>query len=265
MYVSDEYRASQQNAPAWFYILIWIGWIALTIAAYVIGKWLSDSVTVSLLGSNATGRALSIDGNVQIAGLAGYGVAIVGGIVSGLVLGVAQGIVLLPLLKRAGAGEWVLATVIGRTIQWFIVYIVGMAMLGITFDKEIPTVLLLLAMLALTGVLSGVALGYPQAQVFKRRANRSGVWLVANIIGPVVTGLVVGMTLFVQGQNTLRDYTTLLTAIIAALSTGFALLEILHHPLPAAEWQDTLIWDRPEPDDTTDDTVLGSSLYNRKR
>jgi hypothetical protein len=192
MYISDEYRASQQNAPAWYYILIWIGWVALTIGAYVVGKWLSDGVTSALLGNSATGRALSIEGNVQIGGLGGYAVAIVAGIVSGIVLGVAQAIVLLLLIKGSGAGEWLLATVVGRTVQWFIVYMVSMVMVGMVFDKEIPTVLLLLFILALTGALSGLALGYPQAQVFKRRANRSGVWLVANMIGPVVTALVVG-------------------------------------------------------------------------
>ena len=265
MYVSDEYRASQQNAPAWIYILIWIGWVALTIGGFLLGKLLSDSVTAAILGNGATGRALSVEGNVQIAGLAGYVAALAGGIVSGLVLAVAQSLVLLPLLKRAGTFAWALATVIGRTIQWFIVYMVGIGMVGIVVDKEIPNVALFFLMLALTGALGGLALGYPQAQVFKARANRSRIWLVANMVGPVVTALVVGMTLFVEGENNIRDYTTLLMAIITAIGTAFALLEIIHHPLATAEWQQTLIWDGADREETLDDTVLGSGLYGHKR
>ena len=35
MYVSDEYRASRQNAPAWICIsLIWVGWVVLTIGGF---------------------------------------------------------------------------------------------------------------------------------------------------------------------------------------------------------------------------------------
>ena len=265
MYISDEYRASQQNAPAWIYILIWIGWVVLTIGGFLLGQLLSDTITSAIVGSSATGRALSVEGNVQIAGLAGYVAALVGGIASGLVLAVAQGIVLLPLLKRAGMIQWAAATVIGRIVQWFIVYLVGIGMVGIVVDKEIPNVALFFLMLALTGALGGLALSYPQAQVFKARANRSRIWLVANMVGPVVTALVVGMTLFVEGQNNTRDYTTLLMAIITALATAFALLEILHHPLATAEWQQTLIWDGADREDSLDDTVLGSGLYGHKR
>jgi hypothetical protein len=265
MYVSDEYRASQQNAPAWIYILIWIGWVVLTIGGFLLGKLLSDNVTAAILGNSATGRALSVEGNAQIAGFAGYVAALAGGIVSGLVLAVAQGIVLLPLLKRAGMIEWAVATVIGRTIQWFIVYMMGIGMVGIVVDKEIPNVALFFLMLALTAALGGLALSYPQAQVLKARANRTRVWLVANMVGPVVTALVVGMTLFVEGENNTRDYTTLLMAIITAIGTAFALLEILHHPLATAEWQQTLIWDGADGDDSLDDTVLGSGLYGHKR
>lgn len=113
--------------------------------------------------------------------------------------------------------------------------------------------------------MGGLALSYPQAQVFKARANRSGIWLVANVVGPVITALIVGMTLFVEGENNTRDYTTLLMAIITAIGTAFALLEILHHPLATAEWQQTLIWDGADREETLDDTVLGSGLYGRKR
>ena len=265
MYVSDEYRASQQNAPAWIYIVIWVGWVVLTIGGFLLGKLLSDSVTSAIVGNSATGRALSVEGNVQIAGFMGYVAALVGGIVSGIVLVIAQGIVLLPLLKRTGMVQWAVATVIGRAVQWFIVYMVGIGMVGIVVDKEIPNTALFFLMLALTGGLGGLALSYPQAQVFKARANRSRVWLVANVVGPVVTALVVGMTLFVEGQNNTRDYTTLLTAIITAIGTGFALLEILHHPLATAEWQQSLMWDGAGREESLDETVLGSGFYGHKR
>jgi hypothetical protein len=257
----DEYMEGQQNAPAWFFLLIWLGWVAVTIAGYLAGQWLSENIASVFVGDTAS-RVLSIEGRVQAAGVAGYAVALIGGAVAGGVLGLAQGLLLLPFLKRAGTVEWILATILGRAVQWMVVYSIGVEMTGLVVDKSFGGVLLLFAFLAATGILSGAALGYPQSQVFKRRAHGVG-WLVfANMLGPVVTSLVLGMTLLVEAQDTMRDYATLLTAILLAVATGFALQELLHHPRSTAEWRKTLTWRRTQrPRGLADDTVLGSALY----
>lgn len=261
-----EYMETQQNAPIWFFILLWLGWVIITVAGYLIGQWLSEGAAAGILGDTTARRVLSIEGNVQAAGSIGYAVALLIGLIQGAVLGVAQALLLLPLLKRAGAVEWLAATVMGRTVQWVVIYLTGMETINLTFDKDVPGVLLLFLLLAVIGLLSGVALGYPQSQVFKRRAHRSGLWVIVSTIGPVVTSLVIGMTLFIEAQNTIRDYTTLLTAFLSAIATGFALMEILQHPAREAEWLRMLTWRRRAGAALpAQDTILGSDLYATRR
>jgi hypothetical protein len=265
LHAQDEYMDSQQNAPSWFFLLIWFGWVIVTIIGYLIGKWLSESVASALLANTPAVRLLSIEGVAREAGALGYIVALLSGIVAGAALGLAQGLFLTPFLKVAGAVEWLLATIVGRTAQWLVIYIVGLAMIGLTVDKSPVGFLVLFAMLVVTGVLSGVALGYPQSQVFKRRTRSPGWWVTANIIGSVCMSLVVGMALFVEAQNTVRDSSTLMVAVLTAVATGSALLEILHHPRGAAEWRETLTWDKEERSELpVEETVLGSSLYSRR-
>jgi hypothetical protein len=242
----DEYSASRQNAPSWFFLLIWLGWVVLTLAGYLGGQWLAQSTSDFLLGSSSAGRVFSIEGLVRDAGVEGFLVALVSGAVAGLVLGVAQGLMLLAFLKVSGTLEWLIATILGRSTQLAVVYLVGVAMRGLTIDQTFVGLVLLFAMLLVTGILSGTALGYPQSQVFKRRSSRSSWWIVTNVIATAGTAFVIGMTLIVESQNTMRDYSTVVAAILAAIATGFALLEILHHPRPAAEWQETLTWDRED-------------------
>ena len=81
-------------------------------------------------------------------------------------LGIAQGILLLPFIKISGALEWLLATVIGRSAQWATLYVIALGMRGLVIDQSFVGLVLLFAMMLLTGVMSGVALAYPQAQVF---------------------------------------------------------------------------------------------------
>jgi hypothetical protein len=240
----DEYAASQLNAPSWFFMLIWLGWVVLTIAGYLGGRWLAESAADFLLSDSSATRMLSIEGTIRDAGLEGLLVALLCGAIAGFALGVAQGILLLPFLKMSGALEWLIATLIGRSAQFAVLYVIALSMRGLVIDQSFVGVLLLYAMLLLTGVLSGVALAYPQSQVFKRRSTRSTWLIVTTVIGTAGTAFVIAMTLLVESQNTLRDSTALLTAILCAIATGFALLEILHHPRPAAEWRETLTWDR---------------------
>jgi hypothetical protein len=180
-------------------------------------------------------------------------------------LGLAQGLLLFPFLKRDGTVEWLLATVLGRSVQWIVIYAIGVEMTGLVVDKSFVGVLLLFAFLIATGILSGAALGYPQSQVFRRRAHDIGWWVFTNMLAPVVTCVILGMTLLIEAQNTMRDYASLLTAILLAIATGFALQELLHHPRREAEWQKTLTWRvSGRARGRADDTVLGSALYTPK-
>lgn len=260
----DEFREAEQNAPVWFFILVWLGWVIVTIAGYLAGKWLAESVAGMITGDTAR-RVLSIEGHIVDAGASSYVAALLGGAFAGLALGLAQALVLLPFLKMAGAVEWLAATAIGRAVQWVVISVIGLQMAGLTVDKSTVGDCLLLALLGVTGVLGGAALGYPQGQVFKARSRGTRVWLVASMIGPVTTSLVLALTLMIEAQNTIRDGTSLLTAFLAAIATAFALLEVLRHPRAGAEWQGVLTWKpavsaRPP----VENTVLGSSLYTAR-
>lgn len=242
----DEYIASQQNAPSWVFMLIWLGWVALTATGYFGGRWIAESAADFLTGVGTATRLFSIEGTLRDSGFGGFFVALVSGAIAGLVLGIAQGILLLPFIKISGALEWLLATVIGRSAQWAALYVIALAMRGLVIDQSFVGLMLLFAMMLLIGVMSGVALAYPQAQVFKRRSSRSSWLIVTTVIGTAGTAFVIAMTMLVESQNTLRNYSTLVTAILCAVATGFALLEILHHPTSTAEWRDTLTWDRDD-------------------
>lgn len=261
----DEYMEAEQNAPLWFIILVWLGWVTVTIAGYLAGKWLTEAIASSITGETVARRVLSIEGRVEAAGAVSYVVALLGGACAGATLGFMQGVFLIPFLKMAGAVEWLLATTIGRTVQWIVISAIGLEMAGLTVDKSLAGVLLLFASLGVTGILSGVALGYPQSLVFKRRSGRARGWMVASMIGPVTTSLLIAATLGIEARNTIRDGTTLLTAILTALATGFALVEIFRHPRTGAEWGGILAWRRGgRAMRTGDETVLGSSLYSAR-
>jgi len=253
------------NAPAWFFILVWFGWVAVTIAGFLLGQWLSEALASLLLGDSAT-RVLSLEGRVAVAGIWGYVVALLCGAVSGVALGATQGLLLFAFLKSAGTMEWFLATVLGRTVQWMVIYATGVAMAHIVFHKDAVGVLLLMVIMALIGALSGAALGYPQSQVWQSRTRRPKLWVMVNMVGPIVAGLVIAMTLFVEGQNTIRDATTLLAAGLIAVGSAFALTELLTHPRKRAEWRKMLEWGKTEDYSAvpTEETVLGSQLYAKR-
>lgn len=258
----DEYRERGQNAPLWFFILVWLGWVLVTVAGYLAGQWLSERVAAGLAGDTAARRVLSIEGRVEAMDAIGYAVALLSGVISGVTLGLAQGLLLLPFLKGAGAVEWVLATMLGRATQWMVIYSLGLETARLTFDKSAAGVFLLFALMAAMGILSGAALGFPQSQVFKRRAHRHRLWLIVSILGPLITSLIIAMTLFIEAQNIIRDSATLLTAFLASIATAFALLELLQHPKSEAEWHRMLTWRRPERTiGPVEETVLGSALY----
>lgn len=242
----DDYLDSQQNAPSWFFFFIWLGWIIVTIAGYLAGQWLAENTATTLLSGTTTTHVLTIQGSAQEAGIEGYIAAFLGGILSGAALGATQGLLLLPFMKVAGTIEWVLATIIGRTTQWMVIYIVGTAMLNMTVDKSFLGTLAFFVMLLLTAVLSGAALGYAQSRVFRTRTRTPGWWVAANIIGSLGAALVVIMTLLITSENLTREYSVLLAAGLTALATASALMEVLHHPRGEAEWRETLTWERKE-------------------
>ena len=75
------------------------------------------------------------------------------------------------------------------------------------------------------------------------------------------TAILIALTLYFEWQNYLREYTTLIGAIVTGAVTAIAMMDLMRHPHTGAEWVDLLRWRRARPVTATTDTVLGSTLY----
>lgn len=226
------------SRPAHITIGVWFAWVVASMIGYLLGEWLGEAIEALIIGPDAP-RLLSVEGRVEMAQPLGYVGSILGGVVAGVVLGAAQGLVLLPYIKMRGMLEWIIATTIGRMARWVALFIISQQLVSLVFDKSFAGSLILFGLLVGAGIIAGLTLGYAQSVVLRRRVERSTWWIWANIPGPVFTALVVGMTLFMEGHNVIRDCTTPMIAAISAGITGIALNELLNRPTKQAEWYRT--------------------------
>jgi hypothetical protein len=264
-----EHDAYAESGPGCLYWGVWLAWVLVTTATFWFGESLREFV-VGLFTSNAAGvpRVLSIEGRVGLGGMEPLQILpeLAGGLASGAVIAVGQGLVLFPFLKLAGALEWAAATTIGRGLCWLAIYVTSQAMVRLVLDKPMPGLCVLFLLLAGIAIIAGVALGYAQGLVLRRRVAHPTWWVLANIPGYLATSILITFTLYIESQNTVRDATTLIVGAITGISTGVALLEMLRHPTHQAEWKDMFKGrTRKErarlPREELQDTVLGSSLY----
>ncbi|HKP51456.1 MAG TPA: hypothetical protein VJ183_02270 [Chloroflexia bacterium] len=265
-----ERDAYAESGPGCLYQLIALAWVLVTVAAFVLGESLRG-IVVGFLAPNTSElpRVLSVEGQVWMGGFAPLQILaeFAGGLASGAVIAVGQGLVLFPFLKLAGALEWAAATIIGRGVAWLAIYIVSQAMVRLVLDNQIVGVCMLFLVLGGVGIIAGLALGYAQGVVFRRRVTHPTWWVLANIPGYLATTFLITLTLYIQTENTVRDYTTLIAGGITAISTAVALMEMLRHPTPEAEWKE-MFKNRAHkerlPNAEKYDTVLGSTLYDRR-
>jgi hypothetical protein len=81
--------------PGYVTIGIWLAWFAASMVGYLGGEWLGETIESAIIGPG-TPRVLSIEGKVELAEPFDYLAAGIGGLVAGVVLGAAQGLVLFP-------------------------------------------------------------------------------------------------------------------------------------------------------------------------
>jgi hypothetical protein len=261
-----EHDSYAENAPGCFYWAVWVAWVAANVVAFLLGESLREAV-ISLINPQVADlpRALSLEGRVAVTGSPEILSEVLGAVASGAVIAVGQSLVLFPFLKLAGALEWAAATIIGRAAGWIAIYAVSRGMLGIVVDEGISGLCLLFVLLVGVGIIAGIALGYAQGIVFRRRVDHPSWWVLANIPGFAATGVLVLLTLDIQVENVVRDYTTLIIAATTAMITGIALMELLRHPSPQAEWRKMF---KPRVEKVRIPppvTVLGSTLYEPRK
>jgi len=263
MYVQehDPYTEAYRGAPGVVFWAIWLVWVVVTYIGFTLGETLGQMVERIFAPQMLNlPRAVSLEGYVAAGGPSYLLVALGSGLVAGLVLGIGQGLVLLPFLKLRGTIEWVGATIIGMGIGWVTLYALSRAMSGPVLDRPTGGVLVVIIPLAGVGIIVGLALGYPQGIVLQRRGHHATWWALANIAGPIVVAVLVGSSLYAQVENTIRDSGTSLIALATGAITGIALLELLRHPTMQAEWMERLRWRGEQPAKQAD-TVLGSAYY----
>lgn len=134
------------------------------------------------------------------------GLITVGEIGSGVVVGLAQWLVLRSLLSRAG--WWVLASALGWAIGWSVLAAAGMLA---PYQTGLIT-------LAVTGTVLGAALGIAQWLVLQPHVYRAGWWVLANMAGWTI------------GLTGLLDFTGILAGSLVGAVTGFVLDWLLRYP-----------------------------------
>ena len=263
MYLAER-DTYAESASGCFYWAVWLAWIVANVAGFFFGEQLRQ-IVVGIFTPQfmELPRAVSVEGHIANAGTLQIVPEIFGGLASGLVIAVAQAAVLFPFLKLAGALEWTAATVIGRTVAWIAIYVVSQEMLRLVLDKQIAGMCILLVLLTGVGAIAGIAVGYAQGVVLRRRVNHPTWWVLANIPAYVAAGALTMFTLYIETENTVRNATTLIIGVIGGAITGIALMEALRQPTQEAEWKRMFRNRKPSKEPPPPDTVLGSAMYER--
>lgn len=260
----DEYARRYQTPSGCVFWFTRLAWTLATFIAFILGDVLGKAVEAMLAPETAGAgarRAMSIAQAVDAGASLNLLAAVLGGLVAGIVLAVLQGLVLLPFMKRSGVFEWVGATILGRAVAWVAIYVISKQAVGLVLDRSMGGVLFLLAVLVGTGVIAGLAVGIPQSVVFYRRVQNPAQWVVANLSGPVLIGILITMIFYIQGENVLRDFNTGFAALIIAISTSIALTDMFSQATSQAEWTQAFRSRKEQTKAPQSDTVLGSSLY----
>jgi len=181
----------------------------MTTGTPTLGLWLKWMVT--FLGFPIGGGVAYL----LVRSMEGIAKPTIGGLVTGLVLGVAQWIVLRQVM--ALSGWWIVATGIGLAAGLAL----SVALSGTSID---------LPPLIVRAVLTGCLLGIAQWLLLRRHVAAAGLWIVV-----VTIGWALGWTVTrAAGVDLSRGWLVFGAsgALAFAALTGFALLYLLRHPLP---------------------------------
>lgn len=168
-------------------------------------KWMATFLGFPIGGSLAYLLVRSMDGIAKPA---------IGGLVTGLVLGIAQWLVLRQVM--ALRGWWIIATGIGLAA-------------GLALSVALSGTSIELRPLIVRAVMTGGVLGIAQWLLLRRHVAAAGVWIAV-----VTIGWALGWTVTrAAGVDLSRGWLVFGAsgALAFAALTGFALLYLLRHPL----------------------------------
>lgn len=157
--------------------LLWLRWVVANALAELVGLGATFALDILILARVAAAHSIlaSILGIIAIA---------VTGAIEGTVVGLLQWSVLrhpFPLVTRRA---WVVATVIGAVIAWFLgslpSTLMDMGSQESSAPVQEPSQAVMLLLAAGMGLFLGVVLGYPQWRELRRAVRGAWLWIPAN-------------------------------------------------------------------------------------
>jgi hypothetical protein len=258
----DAYADAHRGAPGCIFALIWFVWVVVNVVAFTAGDALGQSVRYALAPELATAtNTITLEGRVEATGPLLLVPMLAGALTTGAVIGIAQGLVLLPFMKLLGTLEWTAATIVGWVVRWIAAFAVARTMVGLVLDWDIVGACLLVFWMIGLALIAGGTLGFAQAIVLRRRVHHPEWWVATNLAGPLIAAWLLSLSFYFEGENLFRGFLTPVVALFTGMSTGVALLDFLRHPTTQAEWTSWLGWRRERKLVPQQETVLGSSLY----
>lgn len=244
LYQRDSYSEQHKQGPGFGFVLTWI---AANLAAVLTSSPLIDLVS-----------------NMQISGPLAYIVPqSIGGFIVGLLLGIAQAVVLFPYLKRSGSILWIGATIAGRIFRALILtsgFTLLAAIFPLAVSSDTPLFCVPFSFVFLFGAFAGAVTSYLQARLLKRYVAHSAWWLGVNSLLAASVSLFVGIfggstfyfpaapsrsfdNLIVHTEATFSPtsiisyaMSLLITVAVTAAFTGYVLLDLIRHPTSKATW-----------------------------
>jgi hypothetical protein len=155
---------------------LWLQWVAANSLAELIG--LGSTFAVGVLIIIQMGETQTLLGTIGMIILMTSS-----GAIEGFVVGLAQWLVLQRPFQQLSQRSWILATVTGALIAWFLGSLPSSLLssnapeTGAVQEPETLTILLLAAGM---GLVLGIVLGFPQWHVLRHHADGAWIWLPAN-------------------------------------------------------------------------------------
>jgi hypothetical protein len=214
---------------------IWQRWVVANAWSELVGLGGSAAFAFVLLGSAGSGASAIM--------MSAVGVVLLGTMLEGGLVGLAQWLVLRRALDRLRASLWIGATAAGACVAWTLGMVPSTIMALQEGAGEAPPPDLgtatMIGLAFLMGLAVGPVLGFFQWLALRRHVRRAGIWIPANAVAWAF-----GMAIIFAGAGTLPEGATpisiagvlALTFLVAGAAVGavhgLVLIRLLGQPLP---------------------------------
>lgn len=170
---------STSRSLAWSQTGLWLRWVGANSLAELLGLGATFALDILILTRvGAAGTAL--------ASLVGIVLLALTGAIEGAVVGVLQRSVLRRPFPAIARRAWVLATIIGAVVAWFLGSLPSTLMDKGSQQTDVapqePPAWLILLLAAGMGLVLGAVLAYPQYRVLRKAVAGAWIWIPANCL-----------------------------------------------------------------------------------